>query len=97
MIPALLDEVTVDEVVRAGACVDGVRECIERLGLGDHTVFDVNDVLAQIEDHESEYLLIAAGRFGYGYGYGNGDGGGYSNGYGYGDGGGYGNGYGNGN
>ena len=94
------DIITVDDVVRAGACADGAVEWRDR-NFPEATAVPVDKLLAVAEDDEREYILIAAGRVdgdgngdGCGYGNGNGYGYGYGDGYGYGYGSGYGYGYG---
>ena len=75
--------VTVVDVLDVGACIDGVKQFVERAGV----------IAGNAADYLREkWIQIAA--TGNGYGYGDGDGNGY--GYGYGDGDGNGNGYGDG-
>ena len=93
MIPERLDAVTVDDLVRAGACREGVIEVRDRIA-PHATQAEVAQLLAKLDDEQRNYLMQAAGLAGDGYG----DGSGYGNGYGdgYGNGNGYGNGYGDG-
>lgn len=98
--------ITADDVIRAGACVDGVYKAIR-------SAFDSGkqlpaclpaDVAAKLFSHNQEYVIAAAcgNCYGYGEGYGDGDGNGGGcgdgggDGYGGGDGDGDGNGDGNG-
>ncbi len=93
-------KLTVDDVVRSGACRSGVTE-FHQLHFPTMTVVGVTEALEKAGSNDKEYILTAAGMTslgslgygdvlgcalgdGYGYGYGYGDGDGY--GYGYGDG-----------
>ena len=86
---SVLEVVTVDDLIRAGACYEGVMTAYDGLGT-DPTAAFVSDL------PQDEWLTKASKIDGYGNGNGdrNGDGNGY--GYGYGDGDGYGDGNGNG-
>jgi hypothetical protein len=98
---------TADDVIKAGACADGVHSWMRRRAKGE-TALPVEDALSRARDSERPYITAAVGGYGNGSGYGNGngygsgygsgygDGNGYGNGSGYGDGNGYGNGYGDG-
>ena len=86
--------VTADDVVRAGACSDGVAEVVQRLGTRLAAAMPVSAVLRLIDDDEAGYVMRAAELDGSGDGYGSGDGSGDGSGYGYGYG--YGSGYGDG-
>ncbi len=100
--PQIKEFLTYADVVRSGACLDGVIEACKEHG----TWFGKTDDLLQVFGTDNGYLTHAAGingyGYGYGYGYGNGngngdgDGNGYGDGYGYGYGDGYGNGSGDG-
>jgi hypothetical protein len=89
-------QITPDDVIRSGACADGVYAWIVKHG--SPTAVDVRGALKVSAAGEKSYIRRAAGLDGNGYG--DGDGNGYGYGYGdgdgYGDGYGYGNGYGNG-
>ena len=79
----LREVITADDVVRAGACREGVAEFMESHDLLV-TVIPVAAALAMCEtEDERDHIKRAAGM----------DGNGYGNGYGYGDGNGYGDGY----
>ena len=85
-----LTVITVDDVIRAGACASGVACVVKRLGLRMAACVPVSQVLAVVNDDERIHVERAAFLcgygYGYGYGYGDGDGDGYGYGYGYGDG-----------
>ena len=83
-------QITPDDVIRAGACADGVYAWIKEHG--SPTAVDVRVALKASDINEQNYIERAANLDGYGDGYGYGDGDGYGDGYGYG----YGNGDGNG-
>ena len=89
--------ITRDDLVRSGACLEGVEEVREDL-FPKLTVVDVKKALAALDEDQEDYLIKAANMSGncngYGNGYGYGYGNGYGNGYGYGHG--YGDGYGDG-
>ena len=94
--------ITADDVVRAGACPDGVGVFIRRCkGIAAAVTAAVALRFAKTHE-EREWIRKAADLDGYGSGYGSGDGSGdgsgagsgYGDGYGYGDGDGYGDGYG---
>ena len=85
-----LTVITVDDVIRAGACASGVACVVKRLGLRMAACVPVSQVLAVVNDDERIHVERAAFLCGDGYGDGYGDG----DGYGYGNGDGYGNGYG---
>ncbi len=95
--------ITADDVVRGGACFDGVMRVVSRFPKRITAAMPVSAVLRLIPKSERHYVLKAAdldgngNGYGNGYGNGDGDGNGYGNGYGYGDGDGYGYGYGYGN
>jgi hypothetical protein len=74
---------TPDDVIRAGACVSGVRDWM-REHAPMATALTVEQAMAFGTD--AEHILKAAGLAGDGDGDGNGDGYGYGNGNGYGDG-----------
>ena len=66
--------ITADDVVRAGACPDGVRKFIRRCnGIAAAVTVASALRLARTSD-ERDWILMAADGFGYGYGYGYGDG-----------------------
>ena len=100
--------ITADDVIRSGACADGVYAVLYRLHKRVCAAMPVDELLPLLKTHEKRYALVAADAdgdgngygYGYGYGYGNGygygDGNGDGDGYGYGDGDGNGNGYGDG-
>jgi hypothetical protein len=82
--------ITVDDVVAAGACVEGVYEFIADNQLAE-TLYPVKDLLAIADCEAAEYIVKAAqpeilnqDNYGYGYNYNYGDG--YGDGYGHGDG-----------
>jgi hypothetical protein len=94
---------TRDDVIRSGACIDGVDAFCKRHSILA-TAMPVETLVALARrDDEDDRVLRAANLDGYGngdgYGDGNGDGNGdgYGDGYGYGYGYGYGDGYGDGN
>ena len=93
-----LTVITVDDVVRAGACGHGIAGVVQRLGRRMAACVPVSQVLAVVNDDERIHVERAAFLCGNGNGYGNGDGNGNGNGNGdgYGDGYGYGYGYGDG-
>ena len=92
MIPDLLTHVTVDDVIRAGACAKETARVAEGVAPGE-TLVCVDDVWEKLDaEEELPHLMRAAGRSGSGSGDGYGDG--YGSGDGYGDGSGYGSGYG---
>ena len=73
MRPEALDLLTIDDVVRAGACRGGVvafRDRVAPLA----TALTVVAALASASPEESGYVERAAGLAGYGNGDGNGDG-----------------------
>ena len=74
-----LTTITVDDLLRAGACLNGVLAHKRRLA-PYATAVDVDDLLLSLgDDHEAiRWLLRASGQDGYGDGYGDGDGDGYS-------------------
>ena len=89
--------ITADDVVRVGACFDGVRSVIERANRAGRNLpaaAPVSAVLRLLTPHERSYVLRAAELDDYGVGYGDGDGSGSGDGSG--DGSGYGSGYGSG-
>ena len=92
MEPLTVTVITVDDVIRAGACESGVACVVKRLGLRMAACVPVSQVLAVVNDDERIHVERAAFLCGDGDGYG--DGYGYGNGNGYGDG--YGDGYGEG-
>jgi len=91
-------QITPDDVIRSGACAEGVYAWIKEHGCP--TAVDVRLALKVSNTDERRHIRRAANLdgngngYGYGDGYGNGygDGDGYGNGYGDGDGDGYGNG-----
>ena len=84
--------ITAEDVIRAGACADGVHSwCDEHIG--DRRAVTSDEALA-VAGAERVRILYAAGLDGDGCGYGYGRSYGYGDGDGYGDG--YGRGYGNG-
>jgi hypothetical protein len=95
---------TADDVIRAGACKDGVYAVLTRLAGKIAAAMPAEAILRLLRAEERGYVLSATQRdgygsgsgygSGYGYGYGYGYGSGYGYGYGYGDGYGYGSGYG---
>ena len=84
--------ITVDDVIRAGACYDGVMRIVAKAPSRFAAAMPVSAVLKLVPEEDAHYVLSAGALNGYGYG--NGDG--YGNGYGDGNGYGYGNGDGNG-
>jgi hypothetical protein len=95
--------ITADDVVRTGACRDGVHAVIERAhkrGIRLPAAMPISVVLRLLTSHERAFALKAAqldgdgDGSGYGSGYGSGDGSGDGDGYGYSDG--YSDGYGSG-
>ena len=79
--------VTVVDVLDTGACIDGVKEFVSKVGA----------IVGKASDYLCEaWIQSAANSSGYGYGDGYGDGYGYGDGDGYGYGSGYGDGYGDG-
>ena len=95
--------ITADDVIRAGACAEGVYKTLARLAGKVAAAMPASAVVAMLRGDEKEYAANAASFDGYGdgngYGNGYGDGNGDGNGYGYGNGNGDGDGdgYGNGN
>ena len=87
--------ITADDVIRGGACRDGVMRVITRFPTKIAAAMPVSQVLKIVPADEHHHVLAAAELDGYGNGDGNGNGDGYGNGNGNGYG--YGNGYGNGN
>ena len=89
--------ITRDDVIKAGACSDGVFDWCEENDI-NATALKVKTILKIADEDEHVYIKRAANLSGdgngYGYGDGDGDGYGYGNGYGYGDGDGDGYGYG---
>lgn len=79
--------ITADDVIRAGACVDGVYTVVERLASRISAAMPVRALLRLLSAYEREYVRRAAGMRGYDYG--DGDGSGYGSGYGSGSGYGY--------
>ena len=87
-----------DDVIRAGACAEGVHKACEARGFWAGSI---DEALAVFPNQQDMILRSVDGNgygdnYGDGDGDGNGDGYGYDYGYGYGDGNGYGYGYGNG-
>ena len=87
--------ITADDVVRTGACVDGVYAAIKKMRYRIAAAMPVSEIVKKLDEREKHYAVNAASLDGNGYGYGDGYGDGYGYGYGYGDG--YGYGYGDGN
>src|SRR5690554_472720 len=92
---------TADDIVRAGACREGVAKVLRRLTQFAGTVaaaMPVSAILRLLAEDERGYVTRAAqldgSGYGCGYGDGDGDGHGCGHGYGYGYGDGYGDGYG---
>lgn len=87
--------ITRDDVIRSGACEDGVFKWAEEFA-DNLTAMPVNVALRICGESDKEYIRKAANLDGYGYGsgYGYGDGDGEGYGEGYGDGEGYGLGFG---
>lgn len=89
-----LTEITADDVIRAGACVSGVYEVLERFHPKIAASIEVSYLLSLLKTGEKKYVIAAAmldgdgdgDGYGYGYGYGDGNGNGYGYGYGYGNG-----------
>ena len=90
--------ITADDVIRSGACADGVYAVLYRLHKRVCAAMPVDELLPLLKTHEKRYALVAADADGDGNGYGDGNGNGNGNGDGdgYGDGNGNGNGYGDG-
>ena len=86
MEPLTVTVITVDDVIRAGACESGVACVVKRLGLRMAACVPVSQVLAVVNDDERIHVERAAFLCGYGYGYGYGYGDGDGDGYGDGDG-----------
>ena len=84
---------TVDDMVRGGACREGVREWMDDSSI-DASAIDPSSPL--LDSYAISYVEKAARLSGYGSGYGYGSGSGYGDGYGDGYGSGYGYGYGDG-
>jgi hypothetical protein len=80
--------ITADDVVRAGACSDGVAKVVKRLANRLAAAMPASQVAKLVGADNHRYVTAAAKLDGYGYGDGSG--------YGYGDGSGYGYGYGSG-
>ena len=81
MKPRTLRVVTVDDIVRGGACLEGTlawRDAKAPLC----TAISVDEALGLASAEEAQYVAMASGRAGNGDGDGNGDGYGYGNGYG---------------
>ena len=79
--------VTADDIVRGGACADGVAEALASLserGIEISAAMSVAALQRALSADEFEHVRHAIKLDGYGYGYGNGDG--YGDGYGNGDG-----------
>ena len=77
---------TFEDIVRDGACANGVLRACEQAGIFAGTIQEV----LQKFPSQSERIMRAANLSGYGYGDGYGDGSGSGDGYGDGDGSGYG-------
>ena len=75
-----LTVITVDDVIRAGACASGVACVVKRLGLRMAACVPVSQVLAVVNDDERIHVERAAFLCGDGYGDGYGDGDGYGEG-----------------
>ena len=86
--------ITVDDVIRAGACFDGVMKVVSRSPAKVAAAMPVSAVLKLISSNDEDYVLKAASLNGFGFGYGYGSGYGYGDGYGSGSGSGSGDGYG---
>ena len=84
--------ITADDVVRVGACADGVARVVKRLGEKAPAAMPASAILRLLRDDEKDYVLRAAKLDGSG----SGDGSGYGDGSGFGSGSGsvYGDGYG---
>ena len=67
------DVVTVCDVIRAGACADGVRDWIAAQDLGGRVALPIADALALADDSARPYVESGSGS-GSGYGYGDGSG-----------------------
>src|SRR5690606_22941582 len=89
---------TADDIVRAGACREGVARVLRRLAGTIAAAMPVSAILRLLAEDERGYVTRAAQLDGYGhdYGCGYGDGDGYGCGYVYGNGNGYGDGHGDG-
>ena len=86
--------ITADDVIRAGACPDGVYEFLEAHAEFVTAAMPARAVLALCEQQERSHVEAAIDLSGDGYGYGFGFGSGDGSGFGDGDGSGYGFGYG---
>ena len=83
------DQLTRDDVIRSGACTDGVFEWSSEHA-ANLTAISTKAALRLASSSERPYIEVAAGLRGYVYGYGSGSGSGDGYGDGYGDGDGYG-------
>ena len=94
--------ITADDLVAAGACVDGVYQRLNNLHGKIAAAMSASAVLRLADFDDRRYVIRAAkldgygdgDGYGFGYGFGDGDGFGDGYGFGYGDGDGYGDGYG---
>ena len=86
--------ITADDVIRAGACVDGVLQRVANMNDNGNfaAAMSVRAIIQLIPKEEHTYVLEAAKLDGYGNGSGDGDGSGSGDGSGYGNGSGYGDG-----
>ena len=87
------DQLTRDDVIRSGACTDGVFEWSSEHA-ANLTAISTKAALRLASSSERPYIEVAAGLRGYGYGYGSAYGYGYGSAYGSGSGDGSGFGYG---
>ena len=78
--------ITADDVMRAGACFDGVMQVVSRFQGKIAAAMPVSAVLRMIPKNDRHYVLKAADLNGNGDGDGNGYGDGNGDGYGYGNG-----------
>ena len=76
--------ITADDVIRAGACSDGVYKWLNSNAGWVPAAMPAADLLKNLRGNDLSYVIAAAALDGYGDGYGDGDGDGYGYGYGYG-------------
>ena len=73
--------ITADDVVRTGACVDGVYAAIKKMRYRIAAAMPVSEIVKKLDEREKHYAVNAASLDGNGYGYGDGNGDGNGDGY----------------
>ncbi len=94
MVISITPVITADDVIKSGACADGVYDAIKKLGSSFRAAMSVEMLRKILTTNDFSYVASAAKLNGYGdgdgdgngYGYGDGNGNGYGDGYGNGDG-----------